>query len=125
MTANALIVGVGPGLSSAFARLLAREGFVVALASRSPDRARGLAAELGGTAHGCDATDPGQVAALFGQVPEPELVLYNPSGRVRGTIVELDPEAVRQALAVTAFGAFLVGSRPRVGCCRPGGAPSC
>ena len=111
MGANALVVGVGPGLSASFARLLAAQGYVVALAARRPELAQSLAAELGGSAHRCDATDPAQVAALFEQVPEPELVLYNPSFRVRGPVADLDPEAVRQTLLVTAYGAFLVAQQ--------------
>ena len=111
VTAHALIVGVGPGLSTSFARLLTREGYSVALASRRTELCDALAAELDGSAHGCDASDPAQVASLFDAVPEPELVLYNPSARVRGPIAELDPEAVRQALAITAFGAFLVAQQ--------------
>ena len=111
MPRHALIVGLGPGLSTSFARLLAAEGYQVALAARSTDRSRVLAAELGGSAYACDAADPGQVAALFGAIPEPELVLYNASRRVRGGIADLDPDAVRQAIAVTAFGAFLVAQQ--------------
>ena len=111
MTANALIVGVGQGLSASFARLLAREGYDVALAARRAEPAASLAAELGGSAHVCDAADPARVAALFAAVPEPELVLYNASGRVRGPVADLDPEAVRAALEVSAFGAFLVAQQ--------------
>ena len=37
-----------------------------------------------------------------------DLVIYNASGRARGPIVELDPEAVENAIRVTAFGGFLV-----------------
>jgi len=37
------------------------------------------------------------------------VVVYNPSARVRGPLVELDPEAVEAALKLTAFGGFLVG----------------
>ena len=111
MPKHALIVGLGPGLSTSFARLLAAQGYQVALAARRSERSQALADELGGSAHGCDAADPGQVAALFDAVPEPELVLYNASRRVRGGIAELDPDAVRQAIAVTAFGAFLVAQQ--------------
>lgn len=106
---NALIVGVGPGLSASLARLLSREGYTVALASRRAPAA--LAAEVGGTAHACDASDPAQVAALFDAVPDAELVVYNPSARVRGPITDLDTAAVRDALMVTAFGAFLVAQQ--------------
>jgi len=35
-------------------------------------------------------------------------VIYNPSGRVRGSFVDLDPIEVERSLAVTAFGGFLV-----------------
>ncbi len=106
---NALIVGVGPGLSASLARLLSREGYGVALASRRAPAA--LAAEVGGTAHACDASDPAQVAALFDAVPDAELVVYNPSARVRGPVTDLDPAAVRDALMVTAYGAFLVAQQ--------------
>ena len=39
----------------------------------------------------------------------PSLVVYNPSYRSRGPLVELEAADVRRALEVTAFGAFLVG----------------
>lgn len=105
---QALIVGAGPGLSASFARLLAREGMQVALASRHPDRLAALAQETGASLHGCDASEPEQVAALFA-AGAPEVVLYNPSFRVRGPLVELDPAAVARSISVTAYGGFLVG----------------
>ena len=42
-------------------------------------------------------------------IGEPNLVVYNASGRVRGPITELDPEAVRNTIMVTCYGGFLVG----------------
>jgi len=39
------------------------------------------------------------------------VAIYNPSARVRGPITELDPQAVRSAIEITAFGAFLFGQR--------------
>ncbi len=36
------------------------------------------------------------------------MVIYNAGARTRGRLADLDPAAVEQALAVTAFGAFLV-----------------
>jgi NAD(P)-dependent dehydrogenase (short-subunit alcohol dehydrogenase family) len=39
------------------------------------------------------------------------LVVFNASGCARGPIAELDPEAVRQALLVGAYGGFLVGQQ--------------
>ena len=107
----ALVVGVGQGSSASFARLLSPEGYRVALAERRSELAQALAPEMGGSAHVCDASDPERVAELFAQVAEPEVVLCNPSVRVRGPVAELDPEAVRKAIEVTAFGAFLVAQQ--------------
>jgi NAD(P)-dependent dehydrogenase (short-subunit alcohol dehydrogenase family) len=111
--AQALIVGAGDGFSASFARLLAREGFAVALAARNTDKLAALAAETGATTHACDASDPAQVAALFAtaEAQAADIVLYNPSFRVRGPITELDPEQVRRTLEVCAFGAFLVAQQ--------------
>ena len=108
---TALIVGAGPGLSASFARALAREGHTVALAARRVDKLSELAAEIGASLHACDAADPASVAGLFAAVGAPEVVLYNPSFRVRGPLVELDPTEVARSLAITAFGAFLVAQQ--------------
>jgi NAD(P)-dependent dehydrogenase (short-subunit alcohol dehydrogenase family) len=109
---RALIVGAGEGLSASLARLFAREGMSVALAARDTGKLQGLCREVGAEAFACDAADQGQVARLFAHLEAtlgaPDVVVYNPSRRVRGPLVELDPEAVRDALMVTAFGAFLV-----------------
>ena len=106
--ADALIVGVGPGLSASLARGLAKEGYRVALAARRTETLAALAGEIGGTVHVCDAAEPPSVAALFAAVPAPAVVVYNPSYRVRGPFIELDPAEVEKVLRVTAFGAFLV-----------------
>ncbi len=109
----ALIVGTGPKLSASLARLFAGEGMSVAVAARNPGKLDGLVAETGARAYACDATQREQVAALFAEVASdlgtPDVVVYNASGRVRGPVVELGPEAVEQAIAVTCFGGFLVG----------------
>ncbi len=108
---SALIVGVGPGLSASFARLLAARGYTVALAARNIGKLQALAAETGASLHACDASDPASVAALFAAVGSPGIVLYNASNRARGPLVELDPAAVQTALQITAFGAFLVAQQ--------------
>ena len=110
MTA-ALIVGAGPGLSASLARLLAGKGYAVALAARRTDKLAALGSETGASLHACDAADPASVAALFAAVGAPEVVIYNPSYRVRGALVDLDPAEVAKSLAVTAFGAFLVAQQ--------------
>jgi NAD(P)-dependent dehydrogenase (short-subunit alcohol dehydrogenase family) len=112
---RALIVGAGPGLSAAMARRLAGEGWQVHLAARDDGKLGGLCAETGATAHACDATVPDRVAALFDDLDRtgvaPELVLYNASQRAPGPITDLEPEAVRKAVEICAYGGFLVAQQ--------------
>jgi NAD(P)-dependent dehydrogenase (short-subunit alcohol dehydrogenase family) len=109
---QALIVGVGSGLSASLARLFAKEGIAVALAARRAAELAALAKEVGGKAFACDATKRGDVVKLFTDVEAvagvPDVVVYNASYRTRGPFVELDPDEVAKALTVTAFGGFLV-----------------
>ncbi|MBL6457064.1 SDR family NAD(P)-dependent oxidoreductase [Belnapia sp. T6] len=104
---KALIIGAGDGLSASLARLLAREGYAVALAARNTAKLAALAAETGAATHACDAADAAAVAALFEAEGDAEVVVYNPSYRTRGPIAELDPAEVQKSLQVCAFGAFL------------------
>jgi NAD(P)-dependent dehydrogenase (short-subunit alcohol dehydrogenase family) len=113
MDKAALIVGAGSGISASFARILALHGYRVALASRQrAHRTPGLADSL---RFACDAAQPGDVERLFAlldvELPPLSLVLYNPSYRTRGPLVELVADEVQRALQVTAFGAFLVAQQ--------------
>lgn len=106
---HALIIGTGTGLSASLARLFAGKGLPVSLAARAPDKLADLAAETGATVHACDASDQSQVAGLFAELDRDtpaDVVVYNPSARVRGPLIELDPFDVQQAIHVTALGAF-------------------
>ncbi len=115
MTGKAVIVGAGSGLSAAVARGLAADGYKIALAARDADKLKGLAEEVDGLALACDAADPRAVADLFARLDDqfgaPDVALYNASFRTTGPLVELDPDAVRQALMVSAFGGFLVAQQ--------------
>ncbi|HEY1794512.1 MAG TPA: SDR family NAD(P)-dependent oxidoreductase [Stellaceae bacterium] len=112
---RALIVGAGAGLSAALARRCAKEGMAVVLAARDTSKLAALVAETGATAIACDATSPADVEKLFAAVDAGgsrlDLVVYNPSGRARGPVVDLDPAAVDQAIRVTAYGGFLVAQQ--------------
>ena len=112
---TALIVGAGEGLSASLARLLSREGIRVALAARQTGKLGALCSETGASAFACNATDADEVERLFGTVEReigtPDLVIYNASGRARGPFVELVPSDVAQAIAVSAFGGFLVAQQ--------------
>lgn len=112
---SALIVGVGSGLSASLARLFARNGLQVALASRNPDRLAGLAQDTAAATFACEATEPEEVAGLFDAVIAtqgvPDIVVYNASARARGPITDVDPGEVARAIAVSAYGGFLVSQQ--------------
>ena len=108
---SALIVGAGSGLSASLARAFTREGMRVALAARDTGKLQDLAGETGARAYACDAAQREAVEALFAALDDagaPDVVVYNASRRARGPVAELDPAEVEQAIAVTAFGGFLV-----------------
>jgi NAD(P)-dependent dehydrogenase (short-subunit alcohol dehydrogenase family) len=112
---TALIVGAGAGLSASLARALAKDRIKVALAARTTGDLDALVKETGARTFGCDATERTQVEKLFADVDAtlgaPDIVIYNASFRTRGPFVELDPLDVEKALAVTAYGAFLVAQQ--------------
>ena len=109
---NALIVGAGPGISASLARQLARLGLKVALAARNIQKLDALIRDTGAIALAADTSDPASVAALFEQtrqrIGDPEIVVYNAAARAQGPLAELDAGTVQRALAVNAFGGFLV-----------------
>ena len=115
MAETALIIGAGAGLSASLARKLSAAGWDVALAARDTAKLAALAAETGASLHGGDAADVAGVATLFAGLDaagrSPSLVIYNPSFRVRGPLITLDPEEVRRTLEVCAFGAFLAAQQ--------------
>lgn len=102
-------------MSASLARLLAKSGLDVALAARSPGDLADLVAETDAKAFACDASKEDQVQQLFSNVEAaigaPDVVIYNASYRTRGPIVELVPADVEKAIAVTAFGGFLVAQQ--------------
>jgi NAD(P)-dependent dehydrogenase (short-subunit alcohol dehydrogenase family) len=114
----ALIVGAGEGLSASLARLFSREGIRVALAARHIEKLGALCAETGARAFACDAIEPDEVERLFGLVEReigvPDLVVYNAGARAGGAFVDLVPAEVAQAIAVSAYGGFLVAQQAAI-----------
>ncbi len=111
---HALIIGAGAGLSASLARLFNAKGLRVSLAARDPGDLDALARETGAATHRCDAADHGQVEALFAALDDqtpPDVLVYNPSARVRGPFTELAPAAVEKAVQVTAIGAFFAAQQ--------------
>lgn len=84
----------------------------MALGARSIEKLGALCTETGARAYACDTTKAEDVERLFGlverEIGTPDLVVYNASGRSRGPFVELVLSEVEQAIAVSAFGGFLV-----------------
>jgi NAD(P)-dependent dehydrogenase (short-subunit alcohol dehydrogenase family) len=109
---TALIVGAGSGISASVARGLAAAGLKVGLAARNIEKLAALAGKTGAERFAVDAVDPAAVAHLFEEVDSrlgsPDVVLYNASARAHGPIAELEPEAVKKAVEISAFGGFLV-----------------
>ncbi len=114
------VLGAGPGLGLSMAHRFGREGFTVALVSRSDARHgkyRASLAEAGITAHThvADVTDEGQVSAVLkrvtAEVGEVDTVYFGPADLSVGSAIvplpEADADALRtpfEALAVPAAG---------------------
>ncbi len=117
MTDNriALIVGAGAGLSASLARRFAQEGYRIALAARRTDKLGELAAETDARVYACDVQRREDVDALFSALEsdlgEPGVVVYNPSYRISGPFVDIDPQGVEQALMISCYGGFLVAQQ--------------
>ena len=112
MNESVLIVGVGSGLSASLARLCASKNMNIVLAARNVDKLRNLKEEINAQTFKCDSSDIESVSNLFKETDKtigiPNLVIYNPSVRLKGSITELDPKQTQEAINVTCFGAFLV-----------------
>lgn len=108
MSDACLIVGVGDGLSASLARLFAAEGYRLYLVARNTDKLETLAQDAGARLFNADATDVDAIRSIISAIEERLAVaIYNPSARSRGPLTDLDPDDVRRALDVTAFGSFV------------------
>ncbi len=107
----ALIVGAGPGISAAFGEALLADDYRVALASRNLERLKPLAAKMQATAFAADASSSPSLVQLFKDVDrslgEPEVVLFNPSARVRGELLALNMGEAAASIQTTAIGALV------------------
>ena len=107
-----LIVGVGSGLSASLARLCASKSMKIVLAARNIEKLEDLINETNADAYTCDSSNIESVENLFKEMDKkigtPNLVIYNPSARIKGGITELDAKKTQDAINVTCFGAFLV-----------------
>ena len=117
----AIIVGGGPGISASCARLLAANGFQVAIAARSPGKPvlLELAQHPNIHCYACDASKAAEVEQLFAAVTaemgNPSLVIHNIDGRSAGIfrkgVSEADATLVQDTLVNSAFSAFNVAQQ--------------
>ena len=115
MSESVLIVGAGSGLSASLARLCNSNGMKVVLAARDIKKLDSLKEEINAETLSCDAGDIQSVSSLFELIDKsigtPNLVIYNPSVRIKGSIIDIDAEETRRAINITCFGAFLVAQQ--------------
>ncbi|WP_067678580.1 SDR family NAD(P)-dependent oxidoreductase [Nocardia miyunensis] len=104
-TRTAVIIGVGPGLGMSMARRFGREGYRVALISRSDARHGGYLADLSAlgieaTAHVADVTDPDRLSTALAEIAaagDIEFVYYGPTTGRPVPITEVDVPTARAA----------------------------
>ncbi|USG62584.1 SDR family NAD(P)-dependent oxidoreductase [Sneathiella marina] len=112
---TAIIIGAGEGLSASLARKLHLRGHTIVLAARNIEKLDDLQKETNAFLVACDAADTNDMEKVFAAADalgEPlDIAVYNPSARVRGGITELDPEAVKSAILITSYGAFLMAQQ--------------
>ena len=108
----AIVTGAGQGIGRAIAEKLRDEGAGVIVADKNPETAAKTAAEIGGTAHVTDVSDPDQVSALvaaavdqFGRID----ILVNDAAIVPFVPwEELDFAEWRRVMSVNIDGVFLM-----------------
>ncbi len=113
MTLNgktAVVTGASSGIGEATARLLAREGYNVALAARREDRLKSLAAQLGERALAVptNVTDPAACEELVSRAVERfgsvDVLVANAGLGLYGSIPDGDPEDWRRMFEVNVLG---------------------
>jgi NAD(P)-dependent dehydrogenase (short-subunit alcohol dehydrogenase family) len=86
-------------------------GYEVGLAARNIEKLQPLAESVGAVPFTADASSAESIVQLFLAVDRalgaPEVVLFNPSARVRGELLSLDIAAASAAIQTTAIGALV------------------
>ncbi|GGP49512.1 SDR family NAD(P)-dependent oxidoreductase [Saccharothrix coeruleofusca] len=121
MSGTAVVLGVGPGLGMSIAHRFGREGYRVALVSRSatrhPDYLAALAAAgVQAGSHTADVRDAGSLRAALDEIGRVDVLYYGPASADISPvpITETSSDDVREAMswvlpAVDAVGAVLPG----------------
>ena len=98
----AIVTGGAGGIGDAICRRLAREGARVRIVDTNAPAAERLAAEIGGTAHAVDLTDPEAIHRFVNEIAADGIhVLCNNAGLMRrGPLMELTTDDWRLSFAV-------------------------
>jgi NAD(P)-dependent dehydrogenase (short-subunit alcohol dehydrogenase family) len=120
-----VVIGIGPKNGRAFASRFAKEGYAVALLSRSTNYSSGLAEELGGRAYACDVTDPAAIKSAFAQVRDHlgdiDVLLYNAGSGQFGMFDDVADEEFEKGWQINVRG-LLQSTREVVGPMRERGS---
>lgn len=108
-----VIVGVGPGNGAAFATRFSKEGYHLALLSRSDDFTKPLAAELGNArVYQCDVSDENSIQKTIKQIQQDlgniDVLIYNAGSGSWGNIEEITPENFESNWRVNTFGLMIM-----------------
>ena len=114
---KAIVIGVGPedGLGGQLCVRFAERGHHVFVAGRTAAKVEALASSIGDNATPVvtDATDEGQVTALFDAAEaapgDLTLAIYNAGNNTPGRIAEMEATYFENSWRVGAFGGFLFG----------------
>lgn len=108
----ALITGGGTGIGAACAGRFAQEGARVAVMGRRVERLDAVAAEVGGLALACDASDAGQVRAAVSSLVEEygglDFVVAAAGAAIYGSALETDDLTWQASLDANLTTAFVV-----------------
>ena len=107
----AIVTGAGQGIGRAIAEKMRAEGASVVVADKNSETAEKTAAEIGGTAHVTDVSDPDQVSALvaaaIGQFGKVDILVNDAAIVPFVPWEELDFAEWRRVMSVNIDGVFL------------------
>ncbi len=111
-----VIIGVGPGNGAAFASRFSKEGYSLALLSRSVDFIKKLAEQLGNAiAYECDISNSDSINKTFKKIQQDlgqvDVVIYNAGSGAWGNIEEIKPEDFEYSWKVNALGLMVVSQQ--------------
>lgn len=108
---RALVTGASSGIGAAAARLLAAEGYQLALLARRPGPLADIHAELAGDGHlelSCDLTDSAAITRTAAELAEQwdglDLVVCNAGIGYRARVEELDDELLERVFRTNVLG---------------------